>query len=562
MKKIIFFLIFFSAILLNFASCENYKENFLIPGFKDIPELNRPLNDANDSRIINYEVKISDIDVKEGNYSEIIANGFYITNEIGQPMLPIKYFEIELPPYAESLDIEVFNPVHGEFFVSKKIKPFIMTDIPSMPAENKIYKDYFSDPDLIKVDFGYKNGKKYALLKYYPFGYDSLNNKIRITLSSSLHINYFLEKPKINEDIIQHVPNTQWEKTFGGSGDDYANSIQKTDDGYIIAGKTDSFGPNYDVYVIKTDLEGNKIWEKTFGGDDWDSAQSVIQTDDGYVLAGYSFSFTNGEPDMYIVKVDLEGNKIWEAIFGMEDDDYANSIQKTDDGYIIAGSSFRPRFDIYLIKTDLDGKWQWEKTLGGSNDDYANSIQKTDNGYIIAGYTSSFGNGWQAYLVKVDLEGNKIWEKTFGGSKGDVANSVQTLNNGYILAGETRSFGINNNMYILRTDLDGNEKWEKTFGGNGGGGAYSVIQTDNGYIIAGYTSSLSDDDVYIIKLSKEIPADVNDDCEVNILDLIFIRNRINQDIYVSNNIKADVNHDRKINILDLLIVRNHLGENC
>jgi hypothetical protein len=258
-----------------------------------------------------------------------------------------------------------------------------------------------------------------------------------------------------------------WQKTFGGNGDDGAYSIQQTNDGgYIVVGYTSSFGvENWDIYVIKLDANGNKVWEKTFGGSGWDDAYSIQQTDDGgYIVAGVTYSFGTGGYDVYIIKLDANGNKLWETTYGGSIDDYAFSIQQTTDGgYIVAGytNSFGAgKSDIYIIKLDSKGNKIWQKIYGGSEDDVASSIQQTtDRGFVVAGYTESFGAGRRdVYVIKLDAYGNKIWEKTFGGSDWDCAYSIQqTSDGGYIVAGETNSFGAGDyNVYVIKFDENGN----------------------------------------------------------------------------------------------------------
>jgi len=294
--------------------------------------------------------------------------------------------------------------------------------------------------------------------------------------------------------------NLQWAKTFGGSSYDYARSVQQTSDGgYIVAGYTLSFGAGgYDVFLLKTDASGNLQWAKTFGGSSWDEARSVQQTSDGgYIVAGYTLSFGAGG-DVFLLKTDASGNLQWAKTFGGSSGDVAFSVQQTSDGgYIVAGVtlSFGAGYeDVFLLKTDASGNLQWAKTFGGSDYDRAYSVQQTsDGGYIVAGYTLSFGaGGYDVFLLKTDASGNLQWAKTFGGSSYDYAWSVQqTSDGGYIVAGYTRSFGAGGyDVFLLKTDASGNLQWAKTFGGSSLDEARSVQQTsDGGYIVAGYTLS-------------------------------------------------------------------------
>jgi hypothetical protein len=314
------------------------------------------------------------------------------------------------------------------------------------------------------------------------------------------------------EDIIPRTLN----KTFGGSDDDYGYSVQQTTDGgYIIGGNTDSFGNGGDVYLVKTNSNGEEEWTKTFGGSDNDYGRSVQQTTDGgYVITGYTSSFGNGSTDVYLVKTNSNGEEEWTKTFGGSDYDYGYSVQQTTDGgYIIGGNtdSFGNGYfkDVYLIKTNSEGDSLWTKTFGGSHDDYGRSVQQTtDGGYIISGITTSFGNGGDVYLVKTNSEGDSLWTKTFGGSDYDYGRSVQqTTDGGYIISGYTFSFGNGSttDVYLVKTNSNGEEEWTKTFGGSDDDYGYSVQQTtDGGYIIGGNTDSFGNGgDVYLVKTNSE-----------------------------------------------------------
>jgi len=270
------------------------------------------------------------------------------------------------------------------------------------------------------------------------------------------------EKPTEPVELIT------WEKTFGGTSQDVANSVQETSDGgYIIAGSTRSFGAvGGDVYLIKTDAQGGELWSKTFGGTEGEFANSVQETSDGgYIIAGGTESFGTVGRNVYLIKTDAQGQELWSQTFGGTSLDEASSVQETSDGgYIIAGVTFSfgaGGLDVYLIKTDAQGQELWSQTFGGTSFDFALSVQETsDGGYIIAGATDFDFSGavGDVYLIKTDAQGQELWSQTFGGTGLDLGYSVQeTSDGGYIIAGETSSFGAGNtDVYLIKTDAQGN----------------------------------------------------------------------------------------------------------
>jgi regulation of enolase protein 1 (concanavalin A-like superfamily) len=292
-----------------------------------------------------------------------------------------------------------------------------------------------------------------------------------------------------------------WEQTYGGIDHDWGTSGKQTSyGGYIITGSTSSFGNgSNDVWLIYTDSQGDSIWTKTFGGVSYDRGNSVQQTTDGgYIITGETQSFGNGQSDVYLIKTDNNGDTLWTKTFGGLEQDEGRSVQQTNDGgYIICGSrlvNINNICDVYLIKTDNNGDSIWTKTFGGVENDEGYSVQQTnDGGYVITGETESFGIGngeSDVWLIKTDGNGTEQWNQTFGGVDHDEGKSVQqTTDGGYIITGYTNSFGNGeSDVWLVKTDSQGDSIWTKTFGGNEQDGGSSVQQTiDGGYVIIGYT---------------------------------------------------------------------------
>jgi hypothetical protein len=308
--------------------------------------------------------------------------------------------------------------------------------------------------------------------------------------------------------------NMQWNKTYGGTKMDYPYSMVQTGDGgFAITGATESFGAgDWDVWLVKTDSGGNIQWNKTYGGAKWDCGESVFQTaDGGYTIAGNTLSFGIGDSAAWLIKTDSSGNAQWNKTYEGTENDYVDAAAKTaDGGYALIGgrnSSGAGNFDVWLIKTDANGNMQWNKTYGGTSYDVGYSIiQTSDGGYTIIGYTNSSGAGdYDFYLIKTDASGNAQFNKTYGGTNRDFGSSVvQTSDGGYTIVGRTTSFGAGGfDMLLIKTDSGGNMQWNKTYGGTSWDSGDSMVRTaDGGYAIAGVTESFGagNADMFLVKV--------------------------------------------------------------
>jgi hypothetical protein len=307
--------------------------------------------------------------------------------------------------------------------------------------------------------------------------------------------------------VFAQGPDTLWTKTYGGIDDDRGYSVQQTiDGGYVIAGRTTSFGAGgIDVYLIKTDSLGDTLWTKTFGGVSSDIARSVQQTSDcGYIIAGGTMSFGAGSWDVWLLKTDANGDTLWTWTYGSTGGDYGESAQETiDGGYIIVGSKWTSGTDcdLLLAKLNENGDTLWTKTYSGSNYACGCAVQQTsDSGYIVAGVISH--NVW---LIKTDENGNIIWQKTYSGDTEQYPIDVQqTTDSGYIVVGVIG--GWPRDGYVIKTDSCGDTLWTKRLIGEGHEGVASVQEIYDGcYIIAGWTESygVGNRDFYVIKMNED-----------------------------------------------------------
>ena len=301
-------------------------------------------------------------------------------------------------------------------------------------------------------------------------------------------------------------PELLWIKTYGGINDDWCGSAQKTSDGgYIIVGTSDSFPVlNRNIYLIKTDKDGNMMWTKEYGNKYSNEKGNAVQqtSDGGYIIAGEIETYD----DMgwrryytYLLKTDSLGDTLWTRKYeGYRIDQDISVLQTRDGGYVVLGTN--------LIKVDAEGNEEWEKSYEGYN------IQGTsDNGFIIAGRNAISKSGHvvypDLYITKINECGDLLWEKIYGGRYGEEGFSIQqTKDGGYIVVGEKDSYGAGVfDVYLLKTDKSGDTLWTKTFGGEDVDVGNSVIQTsDLGFIITGRTGSFDAKhwDIYLIKTDE------------------------------------------------------------
>lgn len=282
-------------------------------------------------------------------------------------------------------------------------------------------------------------------------------------------------------------------KTFGSDSLDIGRKlIQTTDGGYLLTGHSNSFGPDrYDIMLIKLNPELNIEWSQVLGGYNFDYGTDLIETsDNNYVLAGYTYSYGQGQDDMFLIKFNKAGDTLWTKLYGGDKNEHALSVIETADrGYLLLGHtisfSTSGYQDIYLIKTTIDGDTLWTKTYGGDLNENGAEILKDDTGYIIGGNidSKSIGN-MDMMVLRIDLEGNPLWSKIYATQYTEMIHSISEVDNGgYICAGWTRSKEGNTDNVILRVNRLGDTLWTGIWGTEEEETSYNAVQTSDGTLI-------------------------------------------------------------------------------
>ena len=295
-------------------------------------------------------------------------------------------------------------------------------------------------------------------------------------------------------------PQVNFEIMYGGLNDERGVIIENTNDGgYIVGGSTRSFGSgDLDIYLIKMSVTGDVEWSKTYSTFGDERVSGLKQTAEGnyYVVGWMAGGF--GFLDILMMKLDTNGNMIWEKNFGGIEADEPRGVSVTDDGGILV-SGYAASFgfgakDIQLIRLDANGSVQWAKTIGGIFEDHiSHNLIDSQGNFIFSGASDFTGVlNWTPTLLKTDPLGNIIWIKRYPGNVQDWSRSVIELSSGgYVFVGNTASFGVGqNDVYVVKTDTAGNVEWAKAIGGTADDIGYSVVETNDGKIaVSGYSNS-------------------------------------------------------------------------
>jgi hypothetical protein len=393
----------------------------------------------------------------------------------------------------------------------------------------------------------------------------------------------------INAGGFQAQLNIEWQKCYGGTkGDALEEVLQTSDGGFIFSVWTDSNDGDFtenlggkDICLLKLDRFGKKQWQKSYGGTKDDYLKYLLQTSDG----GYIFSANHGtilgdtiNENAWIVKLNQSGSILWQKNFNecnemIETSDKGfivsvlidtivvqnntssffkikkvrkinqngeiewqkniegSKIIKTTDGnyFIYTESNWSKDADIRYWKINQQGEILWEKKIGGSATDFAKNVQQTsDGGYILTGLTLSndgdvSGNHgkFDAWLVKLNSNGEIQWQKCIGGTDFEESDLkvFQIKDGGYLVAADY-TYSSNGNfigsqgesdIWIAKLNDLGVILWEKCIGGSGGDFLSTFISTsDGGFLLSGGTNSLDGDvtgfkggesDIWLVKIN-------------------------------------------------------------
>jgi hypothetical protein len=282
------------------------------------------------------------------------------------------------------------------------------------------------------------------------------------------------------------------------------------------------------LYVVKTDENGNVIWDKNFGADESEECKALIECKDGSFLAvGYSDSYANssGMKDIWILKLDKNGIKQWDRVFVTNDGiDEASAVIETEDGgFIVVGNTIpilpNSNTDIIALKVSASGQEVWKKIYKEQGNEEANGVIRTENGFFIIGRTDQYkSKKWDVLLKSIDKNGEKIWNRNFGGGDDEMGNAIiQTKDGGFAIAGYSYSYAQtgSHDAWILKIDKSGMHQWDRVFGGGSTDEAFSIVETaESGIVMTGYTDvyepnennqniSKEGNNILLIKLSAQ-----------------------------------------------------------
>ena len=327
-----------------------------------------------------------------------------------------------------------------------------------------------------------------------------------------------LEQSFLTLDIyVADLCNT-WYKSPGGNGEDIIYDMIVTADGHLmLTGLTSS--PTYgakawDMWLAKADMTGNVLWNKVFGGTGYDTAKAIVQAKNGdFIVCGLN-TYLALKADWWILRVDSDGSLLWEfndGEIGGEGDACYDIIELADGSIAATGvNGLSPDggggLDLWVMKLNGNGNKLWEKIIGGKYVDEGQAlISDADGNILVAGDTAPADNGkGDAWLVKLTQQGDVLWQKTYATAGNDMAfDLIATTDENYLLGG-LREVGAANDVLLIKTDKNGNELWAKNYGSQKKELGFGLAEYwDGGYIVAGKSNAFSNDhDPYVIKVDS------------------------------------------------------------
>ena len=341
--------------------------------------------------------------------------------------------------------------------------------------------------------------------------FDNIRNKYHL---ETVYISLFLILILSNANTFCQIT---FQKTFGGVNDDVFVDFEKTDDnGLLVLGYTNSFGMGEnDIIITKLNSAGDIQWSKLYGNSGDDRGHEIKKTNNGdFIICGQTKSSGAGSDDIYILRVDNNGNLLWSKTYGGSDWDQprGKAIEMANGDFIIISTTLSfgaGGKKIHFLRISSSGDMLLTKTYGGGPDnDWAHDFIPVNNGDIIIGgrinhtLGGSFGG-----LIRIDETGNVLWAKSYNTSGFCKFYRLKQSDNGNIIAvGRIDSYGAGDaDLYVIMTDQNGELLWAKTYGGNSYELANGVDITSNQKIIfSGYTESFGfgENDIFLIKIDN------------------------------------------------------------
>ncbi len=281
--------------------------------------------------------------------------------------------------------------------------------------------------------------------------------------------------------VKSYGQNITWQRILSNDYGGLVN-VENTNDGYIFCGNI-RVNNSYKICITKTDYLGNTIWVKVFGTGNTTARSMEKSNNNGFIIAGYTDSLTSNIC-IYILRIDENGNLLWQKYFSYSGLDQANCIKKTNDnGYIIAGrTTYQPYDCIIMLKIDSLGILQWNKIYDYNKRTVIKDILVTDNSYLLTGWIEN--NTTDILIIKINNFGDTIWTKQYGYSFTDAAYSADYCGqNNYIITGETTNNINHTESYLIKIDSAGNKLWDRSYFGKFSEVANRVKCIQNRYII-------------------------------------------------------------------------------